>query len=71
MLRCVVVQYPACTELENFYPWTAIDDDNREVGIGVFENNEPAYLCYKKAGFVGTEIVQDEPWNSGVHIFCR
>ena len=26
------------------------------VTIGVFENNEPAYLCYKKAGFVGTEI---------------
>ena len=31
--------------------------------IGFFENNEPAYLCYKKAGFVETEIVQDEPWN--------
>jgi len=98
----------ACTEPDNFYPWTAIDDDDRAVGhfimrytggdsrqlrfgwvivddtlrgkgygkqmltlgleyvfdilkvdrvtIGVFENNEPAYLCYKKAGFVGTEI---------------
>ena len=33
------------------------------VTIGVFENNEPAYLCYKKVGFVETEIVQDEPWN--------
>lgn len=105
----------ACTEPDNFYPWTAIDDDNRAVGhfimrytggnsrqlhfgwvivddtlrgkgygkqmltlgleyafdilkvdrvtIGVFENNEPAYLCYKKVGFVETEIVQDEPWN--------
>lgn len=33
------------------------------VTIGVFENNEPALWCYKKSGFVETEIVKGEPWN--------
>lgn len=104
-----------CVEPDNFYPWTAIDDNNRAVGhfimrytggdnrqlrfgwvivddtlrgkgygkqmlilglkyafdilkvdkitIGVFENNESAHWCYRKVGFVETEIVQSEPWN--------
>ena len=34
-----------------------------KVTIGVFENNESAHWCYRKAGFVDTEIVQSEPWN--------
>lgn len=29
-----------------------------EVSLGVFENNEPAYYCYKAAGF--EEVVLDE-----------
>lgn len=34
-----------------------------KVTIGVFENNEIAHACYKKVGFVDTEIVKYEPWN--------
>ncbi|MDO5436412.1 MAG: GNAT family protein [Clostridia bacterium] len=104
-----------CTEEDNFYPWTAIDDDNRPVGhfimryvngdhrqirfgwvvvddalrgkgygkqmlclglkyafeilgaqkvtLGVFEHNDPAHCCYRKAGFTDTGIVEKEPWN--------
>lgn len=104
-----------CAEEDNFFPWSAIDDNNKIVGhfimrytggdnrqlrfgwvvvddsirgkgygkqmlilglkyafeifkvervtIGVFENNEPALWCYKKSGFVETEIVKGEPWN--------
>ena len=104
-----------CVEADNFFPWTAIDDDGRIVGhfimrytdgdnkqlrfgwiivddkhrgkgygkqmlmlglkyafdifkvdrvtIGVFENNESAYMCYKKVGFIETKIVKGEPWN--------
>ena len=33
------------------------------VTIGVFENNESAHRCYRKVGFVDTEIVKGEPWN--------
>ncbi len=104
-----------CVEPDNFYPWTAIDENNRIVGhfimrylngnnrilrfgwvivddsirgkgygsemlkiglkyafeildvdkvtLGVYDNNEPAHNCYKKAGFKDTEIVEKEPWN--------
>ena len=104
-----------CVETDNFFPWTAIDDDGRTVGhfimrytdgdnkqlrfgwvivddkhrgkgygkqmlmlwlkyafdifkvdrvtIGVFENNESAYMCYKKVGFIEKKIVKGEPWN--------
>ena len=104
-----------CIEEDNFYPWTAIDEDDNIIGhfimrytggnnrclrfgwvivdgamrgkgygkqmltlglkyafeilgvdkvtIGVFENNESAHWCYKKAGFVDTETVDGEPWN--------
>lgn len=104
-----------CVEADNFYPWTAIDEDDSVVGhfimrytggdnrqlrfgwvivddskrgkgygkqmldlgikyafdilgvtritIGVFENNEPAHRCYKNAGFVDRETVEDKPWN--------
>lgn len=41
-----------CAEKDNFYPWTAID-----------ENNEPAHRCYKKTGFTDVGIVKGEPWN--------
>lgn len=103
-----------CVEEDNFYPWTAFDDENGVVGhfimryingdnkilrfgwvvvdntlrgkgygkqmlsmglkyafeilgvdkvtIGVFENNDSAYNCYKAVGFVKTEIVDNEPW---------
>lgn len=34
-----------------------------KVTIGVFENNESAYCCYRKVGFVETEIVKGEPWD--------
>ena len=30
----------------------------KRVSLGVFENNEPAYYCYKAAGF--EEVIQDE-----------
>lgn len=33
------------------------------VTIGVFENNDAAHWCYKKAGFVDTEIIASTPWN--------
>lgn len=33
------------------------------ITIGVFENNESAHWCYKKAGFTDIEIVKNEPWN--------
>lgn len=104
-----------CVEEDNFYPWTAIDENNNIVGhfimrytggdnrqlrfgwvivddsmrgkgygkqmlelglmyafkifganrvtIGVFENNDAAHWCYKKAGFVDTEIIASTPWN--------
>lgn len=104
-----------CVEPDNFYPWTAIDENNRVVGhfimrylngnnrilrfgwvivddsirgkgygsemlkiglkyafeildvdkvtLGVYDNNELAHNCYKKAGFKDTEIVEKEPWN--------
>lgn len=104
-----------CVEPDNFYPWTAFDDENGVVGhfimryingdnkilrfgwvvvdnslrgngygkqmlsaglkyafeilgvdkvtIGVFENNDSAYKCYKSVGFVKTELVDKEPWN--------
>ena len=34
-----------------------------KVTIGVYENNEPAHLCYQKAGFTDREITEGEPWN--------
>ena len=34
-----------------------------KVTIGVFENNESAHWCYKKAGFVDMETVKSEPWD--------
>lgn len=103
-----------CAEPDNFYPWTAFDDngivghfimryingDNKvirfgwvivdssargkgygtemlrlglkyafeilgaeKVTIGVFENNTPAYKCYKKVGFADVDVVKDEPWD--------
>ena len=104
-----------CTEPDNFYPWVAIDEDNRVVGhfimrylhgdtrilrfgwvvldntirgrgygtemlrlglryafeilgvdkvtLGVFEGNDIAHHCYRKAGFVDREVVEKEPWN--------
>ena len=104
-----------CVEEDNFYPWTAFDEENRVVGhfimryihgdnrilrfgwvivddtvrgkgygtemlraglkyafeilgadvvtIGVFENNDSARCCYKKAGFADRETVEGEPWN--------
>lgn len=33
------------------------------VTIGVFENNEPAHRCYRKAGFTDRETVTSTPWN--------
>lgn len=103
-----------CTEADNFYPWTFVDEDKPvghfimrytggdhrqlrfgwvvlddtirgkgygkqmltmglkiafeilnvdRVTIGVFENNDPAHYCYRKVGFVDTEVVKGEPWN--------
>ncbi len=34
-----------------------------KVTLGVFENNETAHNCYKRAGFVDREVVEKEPWN--------
>ena len=34
-----------------------------KVTLGVFENNEIAHNCYKRAGFVDREVVEKEPWN--------
>ena len=31
--------------------------------VGVFENNESAHWCYKKAGFVDMKTVKSEPWD--------
>lgn len=99
-----------CDEPDNFYPWVALDDENRVVGqfimryidgdrriirfgwvivdntirgkgygtemlraglkyafeilgadkvtLGVFENNDPAHRCYRKAGFTDRETVK-------------
>ncbi len=33
------------------------------VTLGVFENNELAHNCYKKAGFTDRETVKKEPWD--------
>ena len=33
------------------------------VTIGVFEGNEPAHRCYRKAGFADKGIRESEPWN--------
>lgn len=33
------------------------------VTIGVFENNTPAYRCYRSVGFTETETVAGKPWN--------
>ena len=103
-----------CAEPDNFYPWTAFDDNGivghfimryingdrkvirfgwvvvdcsvrgkgygaemlrlgmkyafeilgaEKITIGVFENNTPAYLCYKKIGFVDAGVTEYEPWN--------
>ena len=30
----------------------------KKVSLGVFENNDPAYYCYKAAGF--REVIRDE-----------
>ena len=35
----------------------------KKVTLGVFENNESAHQCYRKAGFADQEIVCAEPWN--------
>ena len=35
----------------------------KKITIGVFENNKPAYNCYKNAGFVDTGVTIEEPWN--------
>ena len=37
--------------------------DAMVVSIGVFENNEPAHRCYRKAGFTDRGITEAEPWN--------
>ena len=34
-----------------------------KITIGVFENNAPAYLCYKKVGFADVDVVKGEPWD--------
>lgn len=34
-----------------------------KVNLGVFENNEIAYECYKKVGFIDKELVSEQPWN--------
>ena len=110
------LQNGGCTEPDNFYPWVAIDEENRVVGhfimrylrgdhrflrfgwvvvddtirgksygtemlrlglryafgilgvdkvtLGVFEGNERAHSCYRKAGFSDTgEVVEKQPWN--------
>ena len=43
------------------YAFDFLDADR--VTIGVFENNESAHWCYKKAGFADIEIVKNEPWD--------
>ena len=43
------------------YAFEILDADL--VTIGVFEINEPAHRCYRKAGFADREIVKNEPWN--------
>ncbi|MBO6007577.1 MAG: GNAT family N-acetyltransferase [Lachnospiraceae bacterium] len=104
-----------CEEPDNFYPWMAIDDEDRVVGhfimryiggdkrvlrfgwvvvddtirgkgygtqmlrtglkfafevfgakvvtLGVYESNDLAHNCYKKAGFTDREVVEKEPFN--------
>ena len=105
-----------CTEPDNFYPWVAVDEENRVVGhfimrylhgdtrllrfgwvivdntirgkgygtemlrlglqyafgilgvdkvtLGVFEGNDLAHNCYRKAGFSDTGVVvEKQPWN--------
>ena len=104
-----------CEEPDNFYPWMAIDDEDRVVGhfimryiggdkrvlrfgwvvvddtirgkgygtqmlrtglkfafevfgakvvtLGVYESNDLAHNCYKKAGFTDREVVKKEPFN--------
>ena len=34
-----------------------------KITIGVFENNAPAHLCYKKVGFADVDVVKGEPWD--------
>ena len=34
-----------------------------KVTLGVFENNEIAHNCYKRAGFHDVSVVEKEPWN--------
>ena len=43
------------------YAFEILDAD--VITIGVFENNEPARRCYRKAVFYDREIVKNEPWN--------
>ena len=43
------------------YAFEILDADR--VTLGVFESNEPAHRCYRKAGFTDREIVKSEPWN--------
>ena len=33
------------------------------VTIGVFEQNDPAYNCYKRVGFHDVKVAPGEPWN--------
>lgn len=35
----------------------------KKITLGVFENNEPAYYCYKSVGFIDVEIVEDGYYN--------
>lgn len=51
-----------CVEQDNFYPLVAFDIFGAEkITLGVFDNNESAYFCYKAAGFV----------ENGEEMFCE
>ena len=56
----VLGEYPISAEqfnmVSNLMAFTAIDDN--EISLGVFENNESAYYCYKAIGF--EDVSQDE-----------
>lgn len=44
-----------CQEERAFYQWTA---GAKRASLGVFENNLPAYYCYKAVGF--EDVILDE-----------
>lgn len=52
-------RYNSLAYTDNFFQMTAFDIlKAKKITLGVFENNEPAYYCYRSVGFQDIQLEQ-------------